>query len=162
MNFSEAMFYENYLTSDFHANTVISKRVCLPIKMASKTVTINALYDVCQKYVPNPLCISSIKTASLEKSKLEISLQSTFCPTLLQKNNQQTKLSIISLAVTYSFVKSSIKINKLGTIPFRHHKHVFEIRISQPTSLKAIIVMVAQTLIRGGGGVAFTETGVDS
>ena len=24
MNFSEAMFYENYLTSDFHANTVIS------------------------------------------------------------------------------------------------------------------------------------------
>ena len=24
MNFSEAMFYENYLTSDFHTNTVIS------------------------------------------------------------------------------------------------------------------------------------------
>ena len=29
MNFSEAMFYENYLTSDFHTNTVIS--ACLPI-----------------------------------------------------------------------------------------------------------------------------------
>ena len=24
MNFSEAMFYENYLTSDFHTNTVTS------------------------------------------------------------------------------------------------------------------------------------------
>ena len=38
MNFSEAMFYENYLTSDFHTNTVISRRVCLLVKMASKTV----------------------------------------------------------------------------------------------------------------------------
>ena len=32
------MFYENYLTSDFHTNTVISGRVCLLVKMASKTV----------------------------------------------------------------------------------------------------------------------------
>ena len=38
MNFSEAMFYENYLTSDFHTNTVISRRVCLLVKMATKTV----------------------------------------------------------------------------------------------------------------------------
>ena len=38
MNFSEVMFYENYLTSDFHTNTVISRRVCLLVKMASKTV----------------------------------------------------------------------------------------------------------------------------
>ena len=38
MNCSDAKFYENYLTSDFHINTVISRRVCLPIKMASKTV----------------------------------------------------------------------------------------------------------------------------
>ena len=38
MNFSEAIFYENYLTSDFHTNTVISRRVCLPVEMASKTV----------------------------------------------------------------------------------------------------------------------------
>ena len=38
MNFSEAMFYENYLTLDFHTNTVISRRVCLLVKMASKTV----------------------------------------------------------------------------------------------------------------------------
>ena len=38
MNFSEAMFYENDLTSDFHTNTVISRRVCLLVKMASKTV----------------------------------------------------------------------------------------------------------------------------
>ena len=38
MNFSEAMFYENYLTSDFHTNTVISRRVCLLVKKASKTV----------------------------------------------------------------------------------------------------------------------------
>ena len=37
-NFSEAMFYENYLTSDFHTNTLISRRVCLLVKMASKTV----------------------------------------------------------------------------------------------------------------------------
>ena len=32
------MFYENYLRSDFHTNTVISRRVCLLVKMASKTV----------------------------------------------------------------------------------------------------------------------------
>ena len=38
MNFSEAMFYENYLKLDFHTNTVISRRVCLLVKMASKTV----------------------------------------------------------------------------------------------------------------------------
>ena len=38
MNFSEAMSYENYLTSDFHTNTVISRRVSLLVKMASKTV----------------------------------------------------------------------------------------------------------------------------
>ena len=37
LNFSEAKFYENYLTSDFHTNTVISRRVCLHIKMASTT-----------------------------------------------------------------------------------------------------------------------------
>ena len=30
--FSEAMFYENYFTSDFHTNTAISRRVCLLIK----------------------------------------------------------------------------------------------------------------------------------
>ena len=39
MNFSDAIFYENYFTSDFHANTVISTEpVCLLVKMASKTV----------------------------------------------------------------------------------------------------------------------------
>ena len=32
------MFYENYLTSDFHTNTVNSRRVCPLVKMASKTV----------------------------------------------------------------------------------------------------------------------------
>ena len=31
-------FFENYLTSDFHTNIVISRRACLHIKMASKTV----------------------------------------------------------------------------------------------------------------------------
>ena len=38
MNFSEGMFYEYYLTSDFRTNTVILRRVCLPIKIASKSV----------------------------------------------------------------------------------------------------------------------------
>ena len=38
MNFPEAKFSENYLTSDFHTNTVISRLVCLLVKMASKTV----------------------------------------------------------------------------------------------------------------------------
>ena len=38
MNFSEAVFYVNYLTSDFHSNTVISRLVCLLVKMALKTV----------------------------------------------------------------------------------------------------------------------------
>ena len=38
MNFLDAMFYENYLTLDFHTNTVISRRVCLLVKMASETV----------------------------------------------------------------------------------------------------------------------------
>ena len=37
-NVWKAMFFENYLTSDFHTNTVISRRVCLLVKMASKTV----------------------------------------------------------------------------------------------------------------------------
>ena len=36
MNFSEAMFYENYLTPDFHTNTVISSRVCLLVKNRDK------------------------------------------------------------------------------------------------------------------------------
>ena len=30
MNFSEAMFYENYLTSDSHTNTVISSLFAYP------------------------------------------------------------------------------------------------------------------------------------
>ena len=38
MDFSEAMFYENYLTLGCHTNTVISRRVCLLVKMVSKTV----------------------------------------------------------------------------------------------------------------------------
>ena len=38
MNFSEARFYETYLTSDFHTNTVISRCVCLLFRMASETV----------------------------------------------------------------------------------------------------------------------------
>ena len=38
MNFSEVKFYENYLTSDFHTNAVISRCVCALVKMASKTV----------------------------------------------------------------------------------------------------------------------------
>ena len=38
MNYSEGMFYENYLKSYLHTNTVISRPVCLPIKMASKTM----------------------------------------------------------------------------------------------------------------------------
>ena len=32
MNFSEAMFYENYLTADFHTNIVISFQACLPTR----------------------------------------------------------------------------------------------------------------------------------
>ena len=39
MNFSEVKFYGNYLTSDSYTNTVISRRVCIPVKMASETVT---------------------------------------------------------------------------------------------------------------------------
>ena len=31
MNFSEAMFYENYLKSDFHTNTVLFQ-ACLPTR----------------------------------------------------------------------------------------------------------------------------------
>ena len=37
--------YENYLTSNFHTNTVISRRVCLLFKMASKTV-IRPIYSL--------------------------------------------------------------------------------------------------------------------
>ena len=44
MNFSEAMFFENYLTSDFHTNTVISRRICLLVEMASKTVMRPIIY----------------------------------------------------------------------------------------------------------------------
>ena len=38
--FSEGMFYENYLRWDFHTNTVISRRVCLLVNLASITVII--------------------------------------------------------------------------------------------------------------------------
>ena len=39
MNFSGVMFYENYLTSDFHTNTVISSLFAYSsTDMASKTV----------------------------------------------------------------------------------------------------------------------------
>ena len=38
MNFSEAMFYENYLISDFLANAVFQDNCLLLVKMASKTV----------------------------------------------------------------------------------------------------------------------------
>ena len=36
MNFLGAMFYENYLTSDFHTNTFISGRVCLLVPKAAR------------------------------------------------------------------------------------------------------------------------------
>ena len=49
MNCSEAKFHENYLTSDFHTNTVISTRVCLPIKMPSKTV----IRSIPNQYLPH-------------------------------------------------------------------------------------------------------------
>ena len=35
MNFSEAIFYENYLTSDFHTNTVISSLFAYSSKWVS-------------------------------------------------------------------------------------------------------------------------------
>ena len=44
MNCSEAKFYENYLTSDFRTNTVISRHIC---KMASKTVIRSILCRKC-------------------------------------------------------------------------------------------------------------------
>ena len=60
MNFSEAMFYENYLTSEFHTNTV-----CLLVKMASKTVIrpINCNYGNCGF---KALIISLIKPGYLQ------------------------------------------------------------------------------------------------
>ena len=41
MNCSEAKFYENYWTSDFHIQTLLFQDVfaLVPIKMASKTMT---------------------------------------------------------------------------------------------------------------------------
>ena len=47
MNFSEAMFYENYLTSDFHTNTVISRCVCLPSKDGFPDEVYSLSIDVC-------------------------------------------------------------------------------------------------------------------
>ena len=57
MNFSEAMFYENYLTSDFHTNTVISRHVYLLVRMASKTVI-------------RPIVLSSLDWPDVFKGKL--------------------------------------------------------------------------------------------
>ena len=57
MNFSEAMCYENYLTSDFQENTVISRRVCLLVKLASKTVI-------------RPIVLSSFDWPGVFKGKL--------------------------------------------------------------------------------------------
>ena len=53
MNFSEAMFYENCLTSYFHTNAVISRRVCLLVKMASKTVIRPILQGGLMNFVKN-------------------------------------------------------------------------------------------------------------
>ena len=57
MNFPEAMFYENYLTSDFHTNTVISslfayssKTVIRPIE----PITIKSVLSIlCKQRNPN-------------------------------------------------------------------------------------------------------------
>ena len=38
MNPSEAKFYENFLNSDSHINTIIFETFCFPIKMAFKQV----------------------------------------------------------------------------------------------------------------------------
>ena len=43
MDFSEAKFYENYFTWDFYTTSVISRPVCLLVKMASRTV-IRSIY----------------------------------------------------------------------------------------------------------------------
>ena len=58
MNFSEAMFYEYYLTSDFHTNTAgYFKPVCLLVKIASKTVIrpILPCGDIVRQRVKAPL-----------------------------------------------------------------------------------------------------------
>ena len=47
MNFSEAKFYDNYqLISDFHTNIIIWRRVCLPVKMASKIVIMSIAMEI--------------------------------------------------------------------------------------------------------------------
>ena len=48
MNFSEAKFYENYLTSDFHTNTVISRLFAYSSKWRDKA------------YVTAGLCVSQL------------------------------------------------------------------------------------------------------
>ena len=64
MNFSEAMFYENYLTLDFHTNTVISRRVCLLVKMASKTVMRPIFLINCGHNSHDPLMMYENKTCT--------------------------------------------------------------------------------------------------
>ena len=46
MNFSEAMFYENYLTSDSHTNTVI----CLPTRQ-NGVENRDKAYTGCTEYI---------------------------------------------------------------------------------------------------------------
>ena len=54
MNFSEAIFYENYLTLDFHTNTVISRNVCPLVKMVSEIV-IRPIYE---QNLSKPTCFT--------------------------------------------------------------------------------------------------------
>ena len=54
MNFSERCFMTIiYLTSDFHTNNVISRRVCLLVKMVSKTV-IRPVLVILQQNINSP------------------------------------------------------------------------------------------------------------
>ena len=69
MNCSEAKFYENYLTSVFHTNTVISRGVCLPIKMTSKTVIRSILLLPPQKKIIYKEMVKVINQCDEESTK---------------------------------------------------------------------------------------------
>ena len=62
------MFYKIYLKSDFHTNTVISRRVFQLVKMASKTV-IRPIGKLAVSLHRNPFADVIFEIISAEKSR---------------------------------------------------------------------------------------------
>ena len=102
MKFSELKFYENYLTSVSHANTVISRGVCLPIKMASETVTSLFLGGVGEGGKLRPISLRRKRSRKSKAQKLKPEQKKTK-KKKRQQQQQQKQTSSYSLVSSLTF-----------------------------------------------------------